>query len=89
MAKKIYVVWKGRTTGVFEDWDQCKAAIHGYKDAKYKAFKTMAMAQQALQDGHEKHYGNESAFISDLTEEQLQIIGEPVYPSICVMLHGR
>jgi ribonuclease HI len=39
-AKKIYAVKKGLVTGLYESWDECKAAVDGYSGAEYKSFKT-------------------------------------------------
>lgn len=36
--KKVYAVRKGKTEGIFETWDECKAAIDGYSGAEYKSF---------------------------------------------------
>ena len=38
MAKKYYAVRKGRKTGVFDTWDECKAAVSGFSGAAYKSF---------------------------------------------------
>ncbi len=84
MAKKIYVVWKGREIGVFNDWNKCKLAIHGFPGAKYKAFNSLETANKAFADGFERHWGQETKFKSELSEEQIAAIGEPVYPSIAV-----
>lgn len=52
MAKsKYYVVWKGRTTGVFDNWNDCKAQVSGEAGARYKAFDTMEEANDALEKG--------------------------------------
>lgn len=37
-AKKYYAVKKGKTTGVFNSWAECKAAVEGYPGAEYKGF---------------------------------------------------
>lgn len=50
MAKKYYVVWKGKRTGVFESWDQVKTLIQGFSDAKYKSFSTRQQAETAYRD---------------------------------------
>jgi ribonuclease HI len=84
MPKKIYVVWKGRHNGVFTDWLKCKDSIDGFKDAKYKAFKSLETAKKAYTEGYELHWGQDTKFESELSKEQLQIIGEPVYPSLSV-----
>ena len=44
MATKYYAVKVGRTTGIFETWDQCKASVNGYPGALYKSFKTKTEA---------------------------------------------
>jgi len=48
MAKKYYVVWKGRETGIFSEWDICKKMIDRFAGAKYKSFKTLAQAEAAF-----------------------------------------
>lgn len=48
---KFYVVWKGRNTGIFEDWDSCKKNIEGFEGAQYKSFKTLSEATEALKKG--------------------------------------
>lgn len=47
-AKKIYAVKKGLTTGMFETWEECKAAVDGYSGAEYKSFKTREEASAYL-----------------------------------------
>ena len=34
MAKKYYAVKKGRKTGVFETWDECKQSVSGYNQRR-------------------------------------------------------
>ncbi len=36
--KKYYAVVKGRKTGIFDNWDECKKQIEGYSGAIYKGF---------------------------------------------------
>ena len=48
--KKYYVVWKGHKTGVFDTWDECKAAVTGFDGARYKGFATQAEAENAFKD---------------------------------------
>lgn len=45
MAKKVYGVKRGRKTGLFMDWEACRAQIEGFPGAVYKGFQTMAEAQ--------------------------------------------
>lgn len=48
MAKKYYVVWKGRKTGIFEDWASCKQSVGKFSGAKYKSFPSLAEAKAAF-----------------------------------------
>ena len=48
MAGKFYAVRKGKTTGIFLNWDQCKAQVHGFPCAEYKSFKTRDEAEDYL-----------------------------------------
>jgi ribonuclease HI len=48
LAKKYYVVWKGRETGIFTNWAQCKAQVDGFSGAKYKAFPSLEGAESAF-----------------------------------------
>ncbi len=36
-TKKYYVVWKGITPGVYDNWNECKAQVDGQDGAKYKS----------------------------------------------------
>ena len=48
MAKKIYAVKRGRNTGLFNTWDECKAQVEGYQGAVYKGFMDIAEANAWL-----------------------------------------
>ncbi|MBB1268557.1 ribonuclease H family protein [Shewanella sp. SR44-3] len=48
MAKKYYVVWSGRETGIFTSWDQTKRSVDKFPQAKYKSFPTEAQAKAAF-----------------------------------------
>jgi len=45
--EKFYVVWKGRTPGVYADWDSCKAQVHGDPQAEFKGYDTRDAAERA------------------------------------------
>ena len=49
MAKKYYVVWQGRQTGIFTDWDTCRKQVDKFPAAKYKSFPTRAEAEAAFE----------------------------------------
>jgi len=48
LAKKYYVVWEGRETGVFSDWETCRSQVYGFQGAKYKGFATLNEAEAAF-----------------------------------------
>ncbi|MGN0377911.1 MAG: viroplasmin family protein [Suilimivivens sp.] len=48
MAAKFYAVRKGKKTGIFETWEECKESVYGYSCAEYKSFPTMEQAKEYL-----------------------------------------
>ena len=46
--KKIYVVRKGRKTGMFSTWAECQKQVTGYSGAEYKSFASMEDARAFL-----------------------------------------
>ena len=58
MAKpkqKYYVVWHGRTPGIYTDWSQCESQVKGFEGARYKSFPTRKEAEEALQKRAEEY----------------------------------
>lgn len=50
MAKaknKYYVVWRGRLTGIFDSWEECRKQTEGYEGAQYKGYPTLELAEAA------------------------------------------
>lgn len=47
-AKKFYAVRKGHSVGIFESWEECKAAVDGFSGAEYKGFTNRAEAEEYL-----------------------------------------
>lgn len=45
---KFYVVWSGKTPGVYDSWETCEEQVKGVVGAKYKSFDTRAEAEEAL-----------------------------------------
>ncbi len=81
--KKYYVVWEGKKRGVFTSWEECKKQIEGFQYAKYKSFKTEALAKKALQGNYEDFIGK-TIFETTLSKEELKKIGQPILNSIAV-----
>lgn len=81
--QKYYVVWKGRQTGIFKSWEECNSQIFGFKDAVYKSFKTRELAEEAFKSASKDFIGKD-IFETDLTKEQLILLGDPIKDSISV-----
>ena len=59
MAKnKHYVVWNGIQPGIYSSWEECQAQIKGVKQALYKAFDTLAEAEQAYASSPGQYIGH-------------------------------
>ena len=50
MAKKYYAVKSGHVPGIYESWNECKAQVHGYSNAKFKSFASLEEAKAFLDD---------------------------------------
>lgn len=51
MAKKFYVVWVGRETGIFTSWPETHKLIDKYPKARYKSFASQQEAEAAFAQG--------------------------------------
>ena len=81
MAKnKFYVVWQGRTPGIYESWEACEKEIIGVKGAKYKSFPNRLTAESAFKEGPDAYWGKEVTPVIDLSAAKEQ----PVSPAIAV-----
>ncbi len=77
---KYYVVWRGRLTGIFESWDDCRVQIDGYEGAQYKGYVTREEAEVA----HKLNYWQA---VQQGGDKRVQIIGNKadiVLPSLSV-----
>ena len=86
MAKKpkFYVVWKGRQTGVFTTWADCQAQTNGFEGAVFKSFESKELAEKAFHDSSYEYIGKNKKVVSQLSDEALLLIGEPIEDSIAV-----
>ncbi len=82
--KKYYTVWKGHKTGVFDNWNDCKAQTANFEGARYKSFDTFEAAKTAFKGNYKEYIGKNKRFKSELSAEQLKKIGQPNYNSISV-----
>ena len=87
MAKnkpKFYTVWRGRKTGVFDSWDDCKAQVGGFEGALYKSFDSRAEATRAFADPAHAHIGQNKKPASAVSPLKAAIVGQPITDSVVV-----
>lgn len=53
MAKKYYGVRVGKTPGIYNTWEECKAQVHGFPGAEHKSFPTLEEARIYVGDSAE------------------------------------
>ena len=80
---KFYVVWEGKKPGVYTSWSACKEQIEGYKNAKYKSFKSKDLAKKAFKGNYNDFIGKD-IFETELSKKELSLIGKPIINSIAV-----
>ena len=84
MAKKYYVVWKGITPGVYDNWGECKAQVDGQEGAKYKSFETEEEATKAFEKGYEHYLKAASSAKAAASLAPKAPVGKPIWESLCV-----
>ena len=47
-GKKIYAVKRGKKTGVFKTWEECRDSVEGYPKAEYTSFASVREAEDYL-----------------------------------------
>lgn len=72
MASNVcYAVKKGKITGVFDNWEACRASVDGFSGAEYKKFSSRAAAEAYL--GIEEETGDTSgqSYGAEMTEKDV------------------
>ncbi len=80
----FYVVWRGYKTGIFADWEHCKAQIDGFANPQYKAFGSKLLAEKAYKEGPERYKGRSFKKVVDMSPAEITKYGEPIEFSIAV-----
>ncbi|MEZ2716480.1 ribonuclease H1 domain-containing protein [Niallia circulans] len=76
-AKKYYVVWNGRKTGIFSTWAECERQTKGFKGASFKSFPTLEEAENAFkQDGNISKSASKSSSAQKQSNQTLAAIEE-------------
>ena len=75
MQKKYYAVKNGRNTGIFRSWEECRKSIDAFSGAVYKSFKTLAEANDYLNQNVEFHEKKEVYEIDNSEEAKAYVDG--------------
>ena len=77
-----YVVWSGKTPGIYDTWEDCEAQVKGVQGAKYKGFASRPEAEQAFSSSPEDY------IIRKPQNSQLSIVNSqfstPILPALAV-----
>ncbi len=58
MAKsKYYVIWVGKSPGIYTSWAECQDQVNHMRDAKYKSYDSKLEAEKAYKEGWKLHWG--------------------------------
>ena len=93
--KKIYAVRKGKETGLFTSWDDCKASVDGYPGAEYKSFTDIESARHylygraGLEDAAQKNISESDHVIAYVDGSFDQNIGRYAFGCILILPDGR
>lgn len=60
MPNKYYAVKKGKTPGIYNSWNECKAQVDGFSGAEYRSFKSEQEAQDYIGNSVEQKSENKS-----------------------------
>lgn len=83
MAKKFYVVWKGRRTGIFDNWDDALESVKDFPGAVYKGFNSSAEAANAFRKYSHTSDSNDLAnILIGASSTRLPKAGQPDYMTI-------
>jgi len=88
MAKRVYpyyVVWEGRSPGIYQSWEETLKQVHAFPGAKYKGFRSLDEAQKAFEKGHQYYVVSHNKSNEEQKKSEQQHVEEkPEIPSLCV-----
>lgn len=79
-AKKYYVVWNGKSTGVFDSWKECERQIRNFPGAIYRSFAQREEAEKAFRSDYRDYMGKETTR-PVISQEEMARAGIPVWES--------
>lgn len=71
--KKYYVVWRGRTPGIYDSWPKCQAEVNGFKGALYKSFPSYVEAKEAYTTGPDFMEKTKQTDVKDYIKQSISV----------------
>lgn len=83
MAKqKYYVVWVGRTPGIYTSWPECQTQVSAFLDAKFKSYESLSEAKTAYQEGWKKHVAARGKESNKSASSKMPVLSEEIHAEI-------
>lgn len=76
--RKFYVVWEGRSPGIYDSWEECKDQVEGFPGARYKAYSSQDEATAAFRGNPD----NEMYALRAIARRKPVIINYDAFPEI-------
>uniref|UniRef100_A0A1B6DWM3 Ribonuclease H n=1 Tax=Clastoptera arizonana TaxID=38151 RepID=A0A1B6DWM3_9HEMI len=77
-----YAVARGYNVGIYDTWEQCEKQITGYKNAKYKKFKTLQEAENFIKEHSNIPVNSTGRQILENSKSEEFIISEDGFVSV-------
>ncbi|XP_054008813.1 ribonuclease H1-like isoform X1 [Hylaeus anthracinus] len=77
MAPSFYAVAKGRTPGIYNTWDDCKAQVHQYSGPVYKKFNARAEAEKFIKENSSSSGGSNSNNSTPIVKKRPELKRKP------------
>ena len=89
MKKNFYAVKKGKVTGIFNSWAECKACVDGFSGAQYKGFVTLAEAEEYMGMGASEQKVPETEGVSAYVDGSYNIKTKNFACGVVMLIDGK
>lgn len=81
--KKYYVVWNGKQTGVFDNWNECQKQISGFNGAQFMSFENLQEAEIAFSKTYYDYKGTKGKK-TQISTDNIAKYGKPLSEAFAV-----
>lgn len=68
-----YVVWQGRSPGIYQQWNDCRKQVEGFSDPQYKRFESYDEAVHAYRKGCKRRSRNGTNIRADFQRNSVLV----------------